>query len=245
MRLFCFPLLRGHLDKCYLSFKSEHSKDSSFIAPLEIHFFLVSCTSSYHNADIKMTVKAEKILELIPEKNFINLPSTCPQYKDHKYILANTISSFPLATQTMLWELLDRSQATRGTSQDLTGRFFWPTHSKIIRDSQGSLKITDGSKYFLNALSNLLVFPTQGSRKDLKLIQLWEALNFPHHSSWCHVSRMKMFNLLNAAVTIQSTTNQLLFPGWLVEELQTAVSAQLFLQTSSDFMLFVTPPSNL
>lgn len=58
-----------------------------------------------------MTVKAEEILELIPEKKFTNFPSTRPQYKEHKYILANMISSFPLVIQTVLWELLDHSQA--------------------------------------------------------------------------------------------------------------------------------------
>lgn len=45
---------------------------------------------------------------------------------------------------------------------------------------------------------------------------------------------MKMYNLLYAAVTVHSTINQPPFSGWLVEELQRAVSAQLFLQISAD-----------
>lgn len=59
----------------------------------------------------RLSKQKKEILELIPEKEFINLPSICPQYKEHKHILANMISSFPLVTQTMLWEVLDCSQA--------------------------------------------------------------------------------------------------------------------------------------
>jgi len=62
----------------------------------------VSYASSYQNAVMKTTVKAEEILELIPEKNFINLPSTYAQCKEHRHILANIISSFLLVTQVML-----------------------------------------------------------------------------------------------------------------------------------------------
>lgn len=172
MCLFCFPLLKGHLDKCHLPFKSQHSAQKTPLSqqPQKPSFVSRGAHLVTRMQLWKRLSRQKKSWRWSQKINFINLLSTYSQDKEDKRILANVISSFPLVNPDDAVRIPGLFPGTCGTSQDLTRRFFWPTDSRFLRDYRSSPKIINGNKHFLNALSNLLVLPTRGSGKDVKLI---------------------------------------------------------------------------